>query len=71
VDAHSRQRPAPLAGQSLAGAYGPGASTRVGALDADRSLGTVGTKVKFTTVGAPKLHVTETTGDASRRSQVA
>jgi hypothetical protein len=29
--------------------------------DADQSLGAVGTKVKFTTVGAPKLHVTETT----------
>jgi len=29
--------------------------------DADGSLGTVGTKVKLTTVGAPALHVTETT----------
>ncbi len=29
--------------------------------DADGSLGTVGTTVKLTTVGAPKLHVTETT----------
>ena len=29
--------------------------------DADASLGTVGTKVKLTTVGAPALHVTETT----------
>src|SRR5205809_7580586 len=29
--------------------------------DADRSLGAVGTRVKLTTVGAPKLHVTETT----------
>jgi uncharacterized protein YndB with AHSA1/START domain len=28
--------------------------------DADRSLGTVGTTVKLTTVGAPALHVTET-----------
>src|SRR6267143_7071772 len=32
VDARSRQRTAPLAGKSLAGAYRPGASTRVGAL---------------------------------------
>src|SRR5260370_11049295 len=32
VDAHSRQRTAPLAGKSLAGAYRPGASARVGAL---------------------------------------
>ncbi|MFZ0595039.1 MAG: hypothetical protein WAM39_31550 [Bryobacteraceae bacterium] len=32
VDAHSRQRTAPLAGESLAGAYRPGASARVGAL---------------------------------------
>ena len=29
--------------------------------DADGSLGTVGTTVKLTTVGAPALHVTETT----------
>src|SRR5207248_6745704 len=29
--------------------------------DADRSLGTVGTTVKLTTVGAPTPHVTETT----------
>ena len=29
--------------------------------DADGSLGTAGTKVKLTTVGAPALHVTETT----------
>jgi uncharacterized protein YndB with AHSA1/START domain len=29
--------------------------------DADTSLGTVGTTVKLTTVGAPALHVTETT----------
>ncbi len=29
--------------------------------DADRSLGTVGTTVKLTTVGAPAPHVTETT----------
>jgi len=29
--------------------------------DADRSLGAAGTTVKLTTVGAPKLHVTETT----------
>ena len=32
VDAHSRQRAAPLAGKSLAGADRPGASARVGAL---------------------------------------
>src|SRR5262245_22017407 len=29
--------------------------------DADRSLGTVGARVKLTTVGAPTPHVTETT----------
>src|SRR4026209_2076074 len=29
--------------------------------DADRSLGTTGTRVKLTTVGAPKPHMTETT----------
>src|SRR5437016_9574687 len=32
VDAHSRQRTAPPAGKSLAGAHRPGASARVGAL---------------------------------------
>src|SRR5882672_4909676 len=32
LDAHSRQRTAPLAGKSLAGAHRPGASARVGAL---------------------------------------
>src|SRR2546422_7500450 len=32
VDTHSRQRTAPLAGKSLAGAYRPGASARVGAI---------------------------------------
>jgi uncharacterized protein YndB with AHSA1/START domain len=38
--------------------------------DADGSLGTVGNKVKLTTVGAPKPHVTETVvwrADAPRR----
>ena len=39
--------------------------------DADGSLGTVGTTVKLTTVGAPTPHVTETNSDASRRSQGA
>jgi len=29
--------------------------------DADKSLGTVGTTVQLTTVGAPRPHVTETT----------
>ena len=32
VDAHSRQRTAPLAGKSLAGANRPGAAARVGSL---------------------------------------
>src|SRR5436190_8739433 len=32
VDAHSRQRTAPLAGEGLAGAHRPGAAARVGAL---------------------------------------
>src|SRR5881394_919094 len=38
--------------------------------DADRSLGTVGTTVKLTTVGAPTPHVSETTvtlADAPKR----
>jgi len=37
--------------------------------EADRSLGTVGTTVKLTTVGAPRPHITETTvtrADASK-----
>jgi len=37
VDAHSRQRTAPLAGKSLAGAYRPSASPRVAPFDADGS----------------------------------
>ena len=39
--------------------------------DADRSLGTVGTTVKLTTVGAPAPHVSENKSDASRRSKGA
>ena len=39
--------------------------------DADGSLGTAGTTVKLTTVGAPTPQVSETTSDASRRSQGA
>ena len=38
--------------------------------DADRSLGTVGTRVKLTTVGAPALHVTETTVTRADRPNV-
>src|SRR5437899_8820876 len=62
VDAHSRQRTAPLAGKSLAGAYRPSASARVGApLRPMGAMGTVGTTVKLTTVGAPTPQVSETT----------
>src|SRR5580704_13903800 len=39
VDAHSRQRTAPLAGKSLAGAHRPGASARMGALRCRREPG--------------------------------
>src|SRR3979411_978424 len=39
VDAHSRQRTAPLAGKSLASAYRPSASARVGALRPRWELG--------------------------------
>src|SRR5437588_5429423 len=39
VDAHSRQRTAPLAGKSLAGANRPGASARVGSLRRRWKLG--------------------------------
>ena len=39
--------------------------------EADGSLGTVGTTVKLTTVGAPTPHVSENKSDASRRSKGA
>ena len=39
--------------------------------DADGSLGTVGTTVKLTTVGAPDAARYRNHGDASRRSQCA
>src|ERR1700720_1469343 len=48
VDAHSRQRTAPLAGKSLAGAYRPSASARMGSLGADWGPGTVWTNGKVT-----------------------
>ena len=60
MDTHSHQRTAPLAGKSLAGAYRSSASARVAPFEADGSLGTVGTTVKLTTVGAPTPQVSET-----------
>src|SRR5947207_14289193 len=38
--------------------------------DADGSLGTVGTRVKLTTVGAPTPHVTETTATRAEAPKV-
>ena len=61
MDAHSRQRTAPLAGKSLAGSYRPGASARMGPFEADGSLGTAGTTVNLTWVGAPTPQATTVT----------
>ena len=69
VDAHSRQRTAPPAGKSLAGADRPGASARVGAVRRRSEPGYGWTTVKLTTVGAPDAARLRNNSDASRRSQ--
>ena len=62
MDADSRQRAAPLAGKSLAGRLPNAAHLREWArFEAEGSLGTVGTMVKPTTVGAPAPQVSKTT----------
>ena len=61
MDADSRPRTAPLAGKSLAGITDPAHLREWAPFDADGSLGTVGSKVKLTTVEAPEPWVTETT----------
>src|SRR6185437_13919075 len=60
LDAHSGPRAAPRAGKSLAGAYRPSASARVGALRRRWQHGKAGSTVKLTTAGAPTLQATET-----------
>ena len=69
VDAHSRPRSAPLAGKSLAGAYRPGASARVGSLCGRWELGYGWNTVKLTWVGTPSA--AGNNSDTSRRSQGA
>src|SRR6202023_1813266 len=70
VDAHSRQRTAPLAGKSLAGAYRPGASARVGSL---RRRGEPGHGWNGEAHHGGSAHAARyrNNSDASRRSQCA
>src|SRR6516225_8159785 len=58
VGADSRQRTAPLAGKSLAGAYRPSASARVGSLGRRwGSLGTVGTTRRRSPIMSSRLYI--------------
>ena len=69
VDAHSRQRAAPPAGKSLAGADRPGASARVGALWGRPELG-CGWSFSEAHLGG-NGECFRNKGDAGRRSQAA
>src|SRR2546421_8564566 len=71
VDAHSRQRPAPPAGKSLAGPYRPGAAARVGAVRRRWEPG--GGWNQGEAHHGRSAHATRhrNNGDASRRSQGA
>src|SRR3981081_525931 len=71
VDAHSRQRTAPLAGKSLAGAYRPGASARVGALRRRWEPGYGWNHGEANHGGTAAAAGFRNTSDASRRSQGA
>ena len=61
MDAHSRQRTAPLVGKVCQALTDPAHLREWAPFEAHASLGTVGTTVKLTTVGAPAPHVSETT----------
>src|SRR5271169_4071525 len=69
VDAHSRQRAAPLAGKSLAGADRPGASARVGALRGRWEPRYGWNHGEYHLAGSADAARNES--DASRRSQAA
>ena len=60
MDAHSRQRAAPLAGKVWQALTDPAHLREWAPFEADGSLGTVGSTVKLTTVGAPTPQVSET-----------
>ena len=61
VDAHSRQRTAPLAGKGLAGADRPGATARMGALRRRWEPGRGWNQVKLTWVGTAQVSETKVT----------
>src|ERR1700736_305944 len=69
VDAHSRPRIAPRAGKSLAGAYRPGASTRVGALRRRSKSGYGWNQGEVHYGGSAQAACYRNNSDASRRSQ--
>ena len=71
VDAHSRPRTAPLAGKSLAGAYRPGASARVGALRRRWEPGYGWNHGEAHHGGSARAARYRNNSDASRRSQGA
>ena len=71
VDAHSRQRTAPLAGKSLAGAHRPGASARVGAIRCRWEPGYGWTHGEAHHGGSAHAAGFRNQSDASRRSQGA
>src|SRR5258708_35446137 len=71
VDAHSRQRTAPLAGKSLAGAYRPSASARMGSLRSRWEPGYGWNHGNAHHGGSAHAARFRNEGDASRRSQGA
>src|SRR6266550_1449612 len=71
VDARSRQRAAPLAGKSLAGAHRPGAAARVGALRRRWDPGYGWKHGEAHHGGSARAARDRNESDASRRSQGA
>src|ERR1700719_1771237 len=71
VDANPRQRTAPLAGKSLAGAYRPSASARVGSLSSRWEPGYGWNHGEAHHGGSAHPASFRTNSDASRRSQGA
>src|SRR6266853_1202651 len=71
VDAHSRQRTAPLAGKSLAGTYRPSASARVGSLRRRWEPGYGWSRGEAHHGGSAHAARYRNNSDASRRSQRA
>src|ERR1700731_3117559 len=71
VDAHSRQRAAPLAGKSLAGTYRPGAFARVGSLGSRWEPGYAWNHGEAHHRESAHAAGFRNNSDASRRSQAA